>query len=61
MKTKFKEFMSELLFGIIILVISFGFLAVCNWDWNVGDWNGFSRVLFGFSGVIVTFRLIDIN
>ena len=44
---------------ILLSIVAFGFLAVCNWDLHPKEWNGFSRFILGAIGVIFLFKLID--
>ena len=45
-----------LLGWVIIGIIVFLFLSLCNWSLKLPDWNGFSRFLFACMGI---FFLID--
>jgi hypothetical protein len=37
---------------LIILIMTFGFLAMCNWSYHLASWNGFSRFILGAEGII---------
>ena len=36
---------------LIILIMTFGFLAMCNWSCHLASWNGFSRFILGAEGI----------
>jgi len=58
MKT-FKEIFLRFTRAITALSLCYGFLTVCNWSYNAGEWNGFSRVLLGFVGVLALIILLS--
>ena len=60
-KMKLKGFFLRLLRGTIIIAFAYGFLSLCNWNLNAGDWNGFSRVLLGIVGVVSLLIIIGDN
>jgi hypothetical protein len=43
----------------LICTITFGFLALCNWNFNMQDWTGFSRFILGAEGVIFLIDLMS--
>lgn len=42
---------------VIVVIITYLFLSLCNWSFNVGEWNGFSRFLLGGVGIFTGFFL----
>lgn len=40
-----RKFLTKLNTTIKILTISYLFLTLCNWDFNVSHWNGLSHVM----------------
>lgn len=44
---------------LIILTISYLFLALCNYSFSLRDWSGFSRFIFGLEGLITLIKTID--
>lgn len=48
------DFINSLLAYLMIVGAVFGFLTICNWDFNPMDWNGFSRVVLA---IFVVFGL----
>lgn len=58
MKT-FKDFFLRFTRAITLLAFCYGFLMVCNWSYSAGEWNGFSRVLLGFVGVLSLIILLS--
>jgi len=54
-----KKLLLFILKFIIITVITYGFLALCNWSLNIEYWNGFSRFILGAEGVIFLFVLFS--
>lgn len=43
-----KRLIENLFYLILIVGLSYGFFALCNWEFNPMDWNGFSRFLLAF-------------
>lgn len=54
----FGNTISHVFMYLIICIVTFAFLALCNWSYNMGDWNGFSRFILGAVGV---FSIIDFS
>lgn len=44
---------------VLIIIITYLFLSLCNWDIRLSEWNGFSRFLIGVEGVVFILWLID--
>ena len=44
---------------ILIGVVAYGFLSLCNWNFNPHEWTGFSRVILGVIGVIFIINELD--
>lgn len=44
---------------LIVAVVTFGFLSLCNWNLHLGEWNGFSRFIIGAEGVIYVINLLS--
>lgn len=59
MNSKTKNLLNISFRFLIIAVLTYAFLSLCNWNINVGEWNGFSRFMLGFEGVIFFFILMD--
>lgn len=52
------KFIKKLSAYVLLILAVYGFLLICNWDFNPVDWNGFSRVLlaiFIFVGLRIFF------
>ena len=58
-RSRFKRILDTLLTFLIIAVITYGFLSLCNWSINLKDWSGFSRFILGAEGVIFLIVLMD--
>jgi hypothetical protein len=56
--SKIDKMLGLVLFMVIIMVVTYLFLAFCNWDFHFKDWNGFSRFLFGGIGVAFIIKLL---
>ncbi len=54
-----KNFLKDVATCLLIMIIAYAFLSLCNWNLNVGDWNGFSRFILGVVGVVLLVKLID--
>ena len=52
---KFRVFISWML----VIVITYLFLSLCNWNIKVPEWNGFSRFILGMEGVVFLLWLLD--
>jgi len=52
-----KKFFKDLIVVIIIIIITYSFLGLCNWNLYVGEWNGFSRFFIGIIGFLLIFNL----
>ena len=37
---------------VLIAIVTYVFLALCNWGWNPKEWNGFSRFILGAEAVM---------
>ena len=44
---------------LIIVGVSYGFMALCYWNLNLQEWGGFGRFLLGAEGVIFLIKIID--
>lgn len=55
----FNGVMQTLGIFIIIAFVTFGFLALVNWSYVFGEWNGFSRFIMGAIGVVFIIRIFD--
>jgi hypothetical protein len=56
-----KTFFKRLFTVLIILLVSYSFLSLCNWSLNAEEWNGFSRFILGTIGVIGVLELFDVH
>jgi len=54
MKSILKFIWRWLILGLFV----FGFFSLCNWSFEIGYWNGFSRFLLAIIGCIFIFGLI---
>jgi hypothetical protein len=52
-----KTLIRKILTFVIITAIAYFFLSLCNWNFNVGEWNGFSRFLLGGLGIFTAIFL----
>ena len=57
--SRFNNTISHVFMYVIIGILVFGFLSLCNWSFDMGDWNGFSRFILGTIGVICIFDLFN--
>ncbi|MFA5366318.1 MAG: hypothetical protein WC333_00145 [Dehalococcoidia bacterium] len=55
---KVNEVFALLIFMVVIMAVTYLFLAFCNWNFRFSDWNGFSRFLFGVEGVAFIIKLL---
>lgn len=46
------------LIWLFIILISFAFLSLCNWNFNIKYWNGFSRFILGCEGILYIINLV---
>ena len=58
-QTKFKRIMLHVGTFLIIGIVMYGFLALCNWDLCLKNWTGFSRFLMGVLGIIFFISMLD--
>ena len=57
--TRFKRLMKHVGTFVAIGIVMYGFLAVCNWNILMNNWNGFSRFLMGVLGVLFFVTILD--
>ena len=48
-----KRLFQNLFWAIAMLAAVYGFLTLCNWNFNPSGWNGFSRFLAAIGGLVV--------
>ena len=48
-----KRLIQNIFWAIIMFILSYGFLALCNGDLILSAWNGFSRFLVAICGLII--------
>ena len=58
-QTKFRRVLSHIGTFLLIGIVMYGFLALCNWNIHLQDWTGFSRFLMGVLGVIFFISMLD--
>jgi hypothetical protein len=56
--SKLNEITPLLIVMVMIMAVTYLFLAFCNWDFRFSDWNGFSRFLFGLEGVVFIIKVL---
>jgi len=56
----YKQIIKELSLTILVLILTFAFLAFINWGIHFQEWNGFSRFMLGVVGVGVLLKICDI-
>lgn len=57
--TTFKKIVNLLGMFILIVIVTYAFLALCNWSLELHSWTGFSRFILGFEGIIFFIKLLD--
>ena len=57
--SQFKSGLSTIGLFILLTIVAYAFLALCNWDLHLKDWNGFSRFILGAIGVLFLFKIVD--
>jgi len=57
--TPFKRVLSTLGTFILIATVTYAFLTLCNWSYDMQDWSGFSRFILGAEGVIFLIKVVD--
>ena len=57
--TRFKKVAQTIGIFMLIVVITFAFLSLCNWSYLLKEWTGFSRFLLGAVGVFFLIKLYD--
>jgi hypothetical protein len=55
---KFKQNFNIILMWFIIIITSFAFLSLCNWNFYLSHWNGFSRFLLATEGILFLLNVI---
>ena len=58
-QTNFKRIMSHIGTFLMIGIVLYGFLGLCNWSIFMKDWNGFSRFLMAVLGVLFFIGMLD--
>jgi hypothetical protein len=56
---KIEKALSISLSWLIVFVITYLFLSLCNWDLNLKDWTGFSRFILAAEGILYLINLWD--
>lgn len=46
------NFIASTVAMLIVWLVSYAFLCICNWSFYPGDWNGLSRFLLGIGTVL---------
>lgn len=57
--SKINEVLALVVFMVVIMGITYLFLSFCNWGWNIKDWNGFSRFIFGAEGIVFLIKILS--
>jgi len=57
--TTFKRILNTLGMFILIAGVTYGFLSLVNWSYDIQEWSKFSRFILGFEGVIFLIKIID--
>jgi len=58
---KIKNLLSFLVMFFIVVIITYLFISLCNWNINISEWNGFSRFVLACEGIIFLIQLFDDN
>lgn len=45
---------------LLIAVITYGFLSLCNWNISIKEWTTFSRFVFGIEGLAFLIKIWDV-
>jgi hypothetical protein len=59
-QTPFVRVLSLLPTFFLIAVITYGFLSLCNWNFSLNEWTGFSRFVFGIEGLAFLIKIWDV-
>jgi len=54
----FKRIIILIVMFLLIGILTYGFLMLCNWSPSIKEWTGFSRFILGVEGVIFLVGLI---
>jgi hypothetical protein len=49
----------EIMSWAMVIIITYLFLSLCNWNLSVSEWNGFSRFILGIEGVVFLLWLLN--
>jgi len=55
----FKRMFDILLMFILVVGVTYGFLCLVNWTYDITEFTRFSRVILGIEGVVFLIRIID--
>jgi len=55
----FKRIFDILLMFILVVAVTYGFLALVNWTFDITEFTRFSRVILGIEGVVFLIKVID--
>lgn len=56
----FIKLFETLFYFHVIIGITYSFLGVCNWSYDIGEWNGFSRFLMAIVMIIATIASFEV-
>jgi hypothetical protein len=57
--TKAKRILHTVLIFLMVVVVSYAFLSLCNWSFNLKEWTGFSRFILGAEGVVFLIAVLS--
>jgi F0F1-type ATP synthase assembly protein I len=46
---------------IVLLILSYFFLSLCNWNIHLSEWNGFSRFILGTAVFVFILWFLDVK
>jgi hypothetical protein len=58
-KSKSQRVLEVLAVFAVVVLVTYAFLSLTNWSFNLKDWTGFSRFILGAEGVIFLIKMLD--
>jgi hypothetical protein len=58
-KSKSQRVLEVLAVFAVVVLVTYVFLSLTNWSFNLKDWTGFSRFILGAEGVIFLIKMLD--
>jgi len=58
-KTRLGRLFNLLAIFLLLAVVTYGFMSLIYWDYNIENWRGFGRFLLGAEAVVFIIKVID--